>query len=120
MKFACRSCGNKELLPILSLGHIPLANALLTHAQLSQLEEVFPLDLVFCPQCNLVQITETIAPERLFREYLYFSSFSDTVLDNAREMANTLSTRCGLDKSSMVMEVASNDGYLLKNYQEKG
>jgi hypothetical protein len=120
MNFVCRSCENADLLPILSLGYIPLANALLTHEQLLLPEETFPLDLVFCPQCTLVQITETISPEKLFREYLYFSSFSDTVLANAREIALALSTRCKLDKNSLVVEVASNDGYLLKNYQEKG
>src|SRR5919108_3520904 len=120
MKFTCRSCGNIELLPILSLGYVPLANALLTREQLSQPEEKIPLDLVFCPQCALVQITETVSPEKLFREYLYFSSFSDTVLDNAREITNRLLLRCGLDKDSLVVEVASNDGYLLRNYQEKG
>jgi hypothetical protein len=104
----------------LSLGHVPLANALLTQEQLSQPEEVFPLDLVFCPQCALVQITETISPEKLFRDYVYYSSFSDTVLKNARFLAETLSARCKLNTASLVVEVASNDGYLLKNYREKG
>jgi SAM-dependent methyltransferase len=120
MKFACRSCRNTNLLSILSLGDMPLANALLTYEQLSQTEEAFPLDLVFCPQCALVQITETVSPEKLFREYLYFSSFSDTVLENAHEIAQRISVRCGLNQDSLVVEVASNDGYLLKNYQEKG
>lgn len=120
MRFTCRSCGNTGLLSILSLGEMPLANALLTDEQLTQTEEVFPLDLVFCPTCALVQITETVSPEKLFREYLYFSSFSDTVLNNARAIADTLSARCGLDQDSLVVEVASNDGYLLRNYQEKG
>lgn len=116
----CRSCGKKDLFPILSLGYMPLANALLTQEQLSQTEEVFPLDLVFCTRCTLVQITETVSPEKLFREYLYFSSFSDTVLQNAREIAERLISRCRLNKDSLVVEVASNDGYLLKNYKEKG
>jgi len=116
----CRSCGNVDLLPVLSLGRMPLANALLVQEQLTLPEETFPLDLVFCPQCTLVQITETVAPEKLFREYLYFSSFSDTVLHNAREIAERLITLCNLSKDSLVMEVASNDGYLLKNYKEKG
>jgi SAM-dependent methyltransferase len=120
MNFACRSCGNTGLLSILSLGNVPLANALLTQEQLSQPEEVFPLDLVFCPQCALVQITETISPEKLFREYLYYSSFSDTVLRNARDIADRLSAHCGLNGNSLVVEVASNDGYLLKNYHERG
>ena len=116
----CRSCGNMEMLPILSLGQMPLANALLSREQLTLPEETFPLDLVFCPACTLVQITETVSPEKLFREYLYFSSFSDTVLQNAHEIAENLTLRCGLDKESLVVEVASNDGYLLKNYMLKG
>jgi hypothetical protein len=76
--------------------------------------------LVFCPQCTLVQITETVSPEKLFREYLYFSSFSDTVLENAREIANRLQVRCRLGRESLIVELASNDGYLLQNYQAKG
>jgi SAM-dependent methyltransferase len=116
----CRSCGNLNTLPILSLGLMPLANALLAQDQLSLPEERFPLDLVFCPNCALVQITETVSPEKLFREYFYFSSFSDTVLENARDIADTLSAARGLERDSLVVEVASNDGYLLKNYMEKG
>jgi hypothetical protein len=117
--FICRSCGAKDPLPILSLGSMPLANALLTHEQLSLPEETFPLELVFCPHCALVQITETVSPEKLFRDYLYFSSFSDTVLQNAREIADRLIQRCELNENSLVAEVASNDGYLLKNYCKK-
>lgn len=120
MNFACRSCGNTDVLQILSLGQTPLANALLTQEQLSQPEELFPLELVFCPTCALVQITETVSPEKLFREYLYYSSFSDTVLRNAHDLANRLAALHRLNKDSLVVEVASNDGYLLKNYKEMG
>lgn len=116
----CRSCGETDLNAVLSLGRTPLANALLTYEQLAEPEETFPLDLVFCPSCTLVQITETVSPKKLFREYLYFSSFSDTVLQNARTLANKLISRCHLSQNSLVVEVASNDGYLLKNYQEEG
>jgi SAM-dependent methyltransferase len=105
---------------VLSLGHIPLANALLSQEQLTLPEESYPLDLVFCPHCTLVQITETIPPEKLFREYLYFSSFSDTVLDNAHAIAERLIRLCNLNKDSFVVEIASNDGYLLKNYKNRG
>lgn len=118
--FTCRSCGHSELHPIISLGRMPLANALLTHGELSYPEETYPLDLVFCPNCTLVQITETVSPEKLFREYLYFSSFSDTVLQNAREVVERTIRRHGLTEKSLVVELASNDGYLLKNYKEKG
>lgn len=118
--FICRSCEHTELYPIISLGRTPLANALLTHEELTYPEENFPLDLVFCPNCALVQITETVSPEKLFREYLYFSSFSDTVLHNAREIVERMIGRRNLTEESLVVELASNDGYLLKNYKEKG
>lgn len=116
----CRSCGAKDPQVILSLGHLPLANALLKKSQLSQPEETYPLDLVFCPECTLVQITETVQPEKLFSEYLYFSSFSDTVLENAKTISNKMAELCQLSGDSLVVEIASNDGYLLKNYVEKG
>jgi SAM-dependent methyltransferase len=116
----CRACGTRQLRPILSLGCTPLANALLTAEQLDWPEETYGLDLVFCPSCSLVQITETVAPEKLFRDYLYFSSFSDTVLKNAVEIARRLTQRCSLGTNSLVVEIASNDGYLLKNYRQSG
>lgn len=116
----CRSCNQQHLQQILSLGRMPLANALLKVEQLARPEETFPLDLVFCPDCTLVQITETVPPEKLFREYFYLSSFSDTVLENARQIAGRLTKAGGLNTSSLVMEIASNDGYLLKNYQHQG
>ncbi len=118
--FKCRSCGEASVRPVLSLGRNPLANALLTSDELNLPEEYYPLDLVFCPKCTLLQITETVPPEKLFREYLYFSSFSETVLENAREVADRIIKRCNLNRDSLVVEVASNDGYLLKNYKEKG
>jgi SAM-dependent methyltransferase len=118
--FACRSCGNTQFVEVLSLGRTPLANALLTLEQLAEKEEKFPLDLVFCPDCALVQITETVSPEKLFREYFYLSSFSDTMLRHAKEIAAlTIDTR-GLDRNSLVVEVASNDGYLLRQYKRAG
>lgn len=116
----CRSCGRTGLVLILSLGKTPLANSLLTEAQLTRPEEIFPLDTVFCPHCALVQITETIPPEKLFREYLYFSSFSDTVLQNAQEIVERLIPMRRLKFSSLVVELASNDGYLLQYYRQYG
>jgi hypothetical protein len=118
--FMCRSCGEQSVLPVLSLGNMPLANALLTHNELGLFEEVFPLELVFCPRCALLQITETVPPEKLFRTYLYFSSFSDTVLKNARDISDRMHVQSGLNTNSLVVEVASNDGYLLRNYVQKG
>lgn len=117
---ACRSCGNTDLKQVLSLGHTPLANALLTSSQLSAPEERFPLDLVFCPDCTLVQITETVSPEKLFREYFYLSSFSDTMLRHAAGIARQMIESRGLGPENLVVEVASNDGYLLREYKRAG
>lgn len=105
---------------VLSLGRTPLANALLGAEQLDQPEPTYPLDLAFCPHCALVQITETVPPEKLFREYLYFSSFSDTILQNAEEIVGRMiAARC-LDGKSLIVEIASNDGYLLQYYHQQG
>jgi len=99
---------------------MPLANALLTAEQLADPEETYPLNLVFCPHCTLVQITETVAPEKLFRDYFYFSSFSETVLRHAHYLVHEIVAARGLSNGSLVIEVASNDGYLLQYYKEAG
>jgi SAM-dependent methyltransferase len=116
----CRSCGSIGLSSILNLGRLPLANALLTAAQLSEPEELYPLDLVFCPRCTLIQIAETVAPEKLFREYFYLSSYSDTLTQHAEEIATHMKKTRQLDEQSLVLEVASNDGYLLQHYKAAG
>jgi SAM-dependent methyltransferase len=117
---SCRSCGERRLELVLSLGRTPLANALLGEEQLGEPEESFPLDLAFCPACSLVQITETVPPEKLFREYFYLSSFSDTMLRHAEEIATRLTRERSLGPDSLVVEVASNDGYLLQYYVRAG
>jgi SAM-dependent methyltransferase len=117
---ACRSCDQTGLVSILNLGRTPLANALLTAKQVDQAEEKFPLELFSCPNCTLVQITETVSPEKLFREYIYLSSFSDTMLRHAASVAGELIATRNLDAGSMVVEVASNDGYLLQYYKAAG
>jgi SAM-dependent methyltransferase len=116
----CRACGQAGLNVILSLGQTPLANGLLTAEQLHQPEATYPLDLVFCAYCTLVQITETVPPEILFREYLYFSSFSDTMLQHAKVLVTRLIRERNLNASNLVVEIASNDGYLLQYYREQG
>ena len=116
----CRSCGNTALDTIFSLGRIPLANALLTKEDLGRTEERFPLDLAFCPQCTLVQILETVPPEKLFRDYLYFSSFSDTILQHSEEHVKRLIENEDLGRSSLALEIGSNDGYLLQYFRKAG
>ncbi|HEX8321719.1 class I SAM-dependent methyltransferase [Longimicrobium sp.] len=112
----CRACGHAELVPVLSLGSTPLANALLSEDELRAPEPVYPLELVFCGSCSLVQITETVPPEQLFGEYLYFSSFSDAMVRHAGEIVERLVRERGLGPESLALEVASNDGYLLQHY----
>jgi SAM-dependent methyltransferase len=98
---------------------MPLANALLTQEQLVEPEEKFPLTLLVCLHCTLVQIAETISPEKLFSDYLYFSSFSDTVLGVAKKLSTQVIETRGLDATSLVIEIGSNDGYLLQYYKQK-
>ncbi|MGH6918619.1 MAG: class I SAM-dependent methyltransferase [Geminicoccaceae bacterium] len=118
---ACRSCGSQALAPILSFGRTPLADRLLVEAELGAADVTAPLDLVLCQACSLVQITETVAPEVLFGgDYPYFSSVSSTLLAHARANAEELLDRLGLDAASLVIEIASNDGYLLRNFVARG
>ncbi len=103
----------------MSLGETPLANALLTAEELGQPESRWPLELIRCPHCSLVQISETVPPELLFREYAYFSSFSDTMVAHARQIAQQMVKDRNLGEQSLVVEIASNDGYLLQWYQDR-
>lgn len=117
---ACRSCGCTPLAPVLSLGNTPLANALRAEGDLAAPEATFPLDLAVCPRCALVQITATVPPDDLFRDYVYFSSFSETMLAHAADLAAQLISAENLGPDCLVVEAASNDGYLLKNYKAAG
>jgi len=120
-KFVCRSCQSIGVEPILSFGNTPLADALLTHEQLSKPELTALLDLVFCPACALVQITETVPPEILFcRDYPYFSSVSKSLLAHFAESAEHILATRPLGAESLVVEAASNDGYMLQNFVKRG
>ena len=117
----CRSCGFPDLKLILSFGRTPLADALLTQEQLRMPEITAPLDLVFCPSCALVQITVSVSPEILFGpEYPYFSSVSKSLLQHFRESAEHVVESRKLNGESLVVEAASNDGYMLKNFVAHG
>ena len=117
----CRSCGAATLDPILSLGETPLADALVNEAQLDESELIVPLDLVFCTNCTLVQIDITVSPDILFRgDYLYYSSVSPSLMKHFADSAKDIIETRGLDSSSFVIEAASNDGYMLKHFVERG
>lgn len=117
----CRSCGSGELVPFLDLGATPLADRLLTPAMLAGPELTFPLVVAFCKECALVQILETVSPKILFADaYPYYSSFSPALMAHARANALARLKERNLGPDSLVVELASNDGYLLRNYVEKG
>lgn len=117
----CRSCGSSNLQTILSFGNTPLADRLVNVEQLNQYDLTAPLTLAFCPDCSLVQILETVKPEVLFgQEYPYFSSVSQALLEHSRKNALELIEARGLDENSLVVEPASNDGYMLRNFSERG
>jgi SAM-dependent methyltransferase len=118
--FRCRSCASPRATLVLSLGRLPLANALPPAERRGQPDPVFPLDLVLCEECTLVQLAETVPPETLFRDYLYFSSVSETLLGEASGLAARVIAEKGLGPGSLVVEIASNDGYLLRNYKAAG
>lgn len=119
-KLSCLSCGNSALDSIISFGYTALADNLLTKEQLDLPEYTAPLDLAFCPQCSLVQITEIVPPEILFcQDYPYFSSVSASLLKHFGDSAKNLIKTRKLDSNSLVIEAASNDGYLLKNFVEQ-
>ena len=120
-KTTCRSCEQSGLEVFLDLGWTPLADRLLTDKQLKEIEPCYPLEVCFCPSCKLVQILETVPPEVLFcDEYPYYSSFSPALLEHSRANVTDLIKTRRLNPENFVVELASNDGYLLKNYVEMG
>src|SRR3954454_6308275 len=118
---ACRSCLGTALEPILSLGDLPLADGLLAVGHPIVPETCYPLDLVLCRTCGLVQILKTVPPHELFgADYPYFSSYSDTLLRHSKANVEQRIIDCNLGRNSFVVELASNDGYLLQYYQQRG
>lgn len=118
---ACRICDTPRPEVFLNLGAMPLADRLLTGKQLTEVEPTYPLTVAFCPNCSLVQIRETVDPEELFcNDYPYYSSVSSSLLEHSTNNVLELVRGRQLDGRSFVVELASNDGYLLKNYVENG
>lgn len=116
VEVGCRSCGQKRLTPILTLGRLPLANKLLNDDELSRAEPRYPLELMLCPRCSLVQVNEAVPPEELSFNYVHFTSQSEHLVRHARQLTSQVMATQRLRPTSLVIEVASNDGYLLKNY----
>lgn len=116
----CLGCAATLPDAFLDLGSMPFANALVRPEGADRPEARYPLAVAFCPGCRLVQLTDPVPPEDLFSEYLYFSSYSDSFLAHARETARTLTGRFRLGAASRVLEIGSNDGYLLQYFMERG
>jgi hypothetical protein len=119
-RFTCRSCGATGGELVLDLGSQPLANALLLPQDLATGESRFPLKVFVCPNCWLLQISDVIQPGELFADYPYLSSFSDTMLAAAKTAARRYMADFGVGRNSLVVEIGSNDGYLLKNFVAAG
>jgi SAM-dependent methyltransferase len=117
---ACLGCAAALADPFLDLGAQPLANAFIRPEDAARPEPRFPLAVAYCARCHLVQLTATAPPEALFEEYLYFTSYSDHFLAHARAMATALVERFALGPGRRVLEIASNDGYLLQFFLERG
>lgn len=117
----CRCCGETKLENVLDFGMMPLADRLVPLGPADTAEPKYPLAVVCCPNCGLMQLTHAVPPAELFCEdYPYYSSFSPRLLDHARSHALALVEEGKLDGSSFVVEIASNDGYLLRNFVERG
>jgi len=116
----CRFCGNILKHSFVDLGMSPLANSYLKENQLYKMEPFYPLHAYVCEVCYLVQLNEFQSPEQIFSEYAYFSSYSESWLNHAKRYTDQMIERFGVDSRSQVIEVASNDGYLLQYFKEKG
>ncbi|HTS14913.1 MAG TPA: class I SAM-dependent methyltransferase [Candidatus Sulfotelmatobacter sp.] len=117
---ACRFCGTALTHTLVDLGMSPLCESFLAADQLDQMEPFYPLHVRVCPSCLLVQLPAYVTPEAIFREYAYFSAFSDSWVEHGRRYVETISARLGLNAASQVVELASNDGYLLQHFVARG
>jgi SAM-dependent methyltransferase len=117
---SCRSCGGRLAVTMADLGLQPASNAFLNSAAAFQQEKRYPLRAKVCDVCKLAQLDYDVAPEELFSNYVYFSSYSDLWLAHAKAYCEMARKRFSLGSSSLVVELASNDGYLLKNFLSAG
>jgi SAM-dependent methyltransferase len=116
----CQSCGAPLIQSFIDLGLQPLANSYIPIERADDAEPVFPLHARVCGNCLLVQVDRVTAPETIFNDhYAYFSSYSESWLRHCRDYADAMTCRFGLDRTSQVIEIASNDGYLLQYFAAK-
>lgn len=116
----CRFCHTELRHTFVDLGMSPLCQTHIEPHQLNHMEPFYPLHVWICHQCFLVQLEEYVSPKEIFTEYAYFSSYSDSWVAHAKRYADLMSDRFGIDRSKKVMEIASNDGYLLQHFVKRG
>jgi SAM-dependent methyltransferase len=116
----CRLCGSQLQHTFVDLGMSPLCESFLARDQLDTMEAYFPLHVLVCEECFLVQLKEYVSPEQIFREYAYFSSYSTTWVAHAKAYCEAITRRLQLGPSNLVVELASNDGYLLQHFLPLG
>lgn len=116
MAAECRFCATPLEHGFVDLGMSPLSNAFLKADDLNRMERFYPLRAYVCGECYLVQLEEFEAPAAIFRDYVYFSSYSDSWLRHARQYCHDMVRRLGLTPEQHVVEIASNDGYLLQHF----
>ena len=120
MSSTCRFCATPLTHTFCDLGMTPLSNSYLAADELQVTEPFYPLHAYVCSECFLVQLDEFASPQEIFSDYAYFSSFSDSWLEHCRNYTQLMKSRLGLDSSSLVIEIASNDGYLLQYFVDVG
>lgn len=118
-KTGCRYCGTPLKHTVVDLGMSPLCQTHITPDMLNQPEPFYPLHVYVCERCLLVQLEEFVPPADIFTEYAYFSSYSDSWVEHARNYVEQMVERFSLDSNSQVIEIASNDGYLLQHFVKK-
>jgi SAM-dependent methyltransferase len=116
----CRHCGAPLELTVVDLGASPLCQAVLAPEDLEREERFYPLHVRACERCWLVQLPELVSPEGIFSEYAYFSAYSDSWIEHARRYVEAMAERLPLGHDSLVVEIASNDGYLLQHFLPLG
>ena len=117
---SCRFCGTSFRHRVVDLGMSPLCESFLRADQVNQMEPFYPLNVWVCERCYLVQLEEYVTGEEIFTDYAYFSSFSDSWLDHARRYVDQMIEQLNLGAKSRVVEIASNDGYLLQFFVQRG
>jgi SAM-dependent methyltransferase len=116
----CRCCGTRLKNTVVDLGMSPLCESYVAADRVNAVERFYPLHVWVCSECFLVQVEEYVSGEEIFTDYAYFSSYSDSWLDHSRRYVDQMIGQLGLTPSSRVIEVASNDGYLLQYFAQKG